>query len=493
METTAISTNETRTKRRHGLDLQNILLLISASAIVTVFMFSSKSADTTGLNPEPSSMRSISGMNPTKEDSNDVGEKSVNDVVTDALAFKNLLTTAQQSTLQLTYSTSLARKWSNLPCGSGCRNGLQLGTNLSSAQYQAAMKVISDALSAEGYTEFHDMNIAEAYLHANGGGNGYDSTLRWIAYLNTPSETGPWMLQFGGHHYAANIAFNNGHVIGATPFFMGLEPKTFTYQGTAYDPLGDEKTALATALSSLTSTQLSSAQLSTSFSDVVMSPGETNGGTATFPAIAMGQAISALSTSQKATIMDAIEKYIGDIDDATHAYMSALYESELNQSYISYHGSGTSGSVTSFLVAQGDYVRISGPHVWIEFSCQGGVVIQNQIHYHTIWRDRVHDYGVDLTGSSIDENGTTGIAENGRTIKLDVYPNPATDNVTAKLPTTVTNATVVVFDQAGRAVETLYNLSGVKLKIDTDNLAKGTYILKIADKSNTYTSKFSKQ
>lgn len=399
MQTSSYFTLERQAKPIPVFSLQNLLLVISAAAIAGIFVFGTYDSVNGGSEMEPST--AALPFVPSKG-KGQATEKSVSDIVQDAEAFYNLLTTSQQTTLLQTYTSTLARKWSNLPCGTGCRNGLQLGTNLTSEQFTAAMKVIEDALSAGGYTEFHDMNMAEAYLHANGGGSGYDSTLRWISFLNTPSETGPWMLQFGGHHYAANIAFNEGHVIGATPFFMGLEPKTFTYNSVAYDPLGDEKTALAEMLASLSSTQLSAAYLSSSFSDIVMCPGETNGGTSTFPSIALGQAVSSLSTSQQELIMTAIGKYTSDIDAATEAYMNALYESELSSTYVSYHGSGTAGSASSFLVAQGDYVRISGPHVWVEFSCQGGVVIQNQIHYHTIWRDRVHDYGVDLSGDAID-------------------------------------------------------------------------------------------
>ena len=36
-------------------------------------------------------------------------------------------------------------------------------------------------------------------------------------------------------------------------------------------------------------------------------------------------------------------------------------------------------------------VRIDGPHVWIEFACQGSD------HYHTIWRDRATDYGAEFS------------------------------------------------------------------------------------------------
>lgn len=421
-------------------------------------------------------------------------EKSVSDIVTDAQTFYNLLSSTQQTTLQLTYTTTLARKWSNLPCGTSCRNGLQLGTDLTADQYTAAMKVIEDALSSttnEGYDEFHQMNLAEAYLHANGGGTQYDSTLRWIAFLNTPSLTDPWMLQFGGHHYAANIAFNNGHVIGATPFFMGLEPKTFTYQSVAYDPLGGERDALSDALASLSSSQLTTALISSSFSDCVMIPGETNGGTSVFPSVATGQALSSLTSTQQDLVMAAIQLYTGDMDDATAAYMNALYESELSQTYISYHGSGTSGTASSFLVAQGDYARISGPHVWIEFSCQAGVVISGQIHYHTVWRDRVHDYGVDLTGDAIDD-ATSGLSENKASSKINIYPNPASEKITVELPVSVTNATVLVIDVQGKVVRTVSDFSGDKILLRTDDLSKGNYVLKISDKAHRYSGKFTK-
>jgi Protein of unknown function (DUF3500) len=31
--------------------------------------------------------------------------------------------------------------------------------------------------------------------------------------------------------------------------------------------------------------------------------------------------------------------------------------------------------------------------LWIEFSVQRGIIINSDIHYHTIWRDKLADYG----------------------------------------------------------------------------------------------------
>jgi hypothetical protein len=418
---------------------------------------------------------------------------SITNVVDKALVFKNMLTTAQQATLEQTYTATLARKWSNLPCGATCRNGIQFGT-LTSAQLSAALDVIKAALSSStdnGWDEFYANYLAEAYLHANGGGSGYDTTLRWICFLNTPSETGAWMLQFGGHHYAANISFNNGHLIGGTPYFQGLEPLSFTFNSTTYAPLTDERDTFAAMLASLSSAELTTAKLSASFSDCVMVPGETNGGTSTFPAYNMGVACSTLTTAQKNLVLAAIRNYVGDMEETEADAIMATYAAQIDTTYISWRGNGTAGSSSSFFTAQGDYVRISGPTVWIELSCQNGVVIPGQIHYHTVWRDRAHDYGVDLTGDPID--GTTAVTSVSKNSSLIVYPNPATGQLTITFGTNVANGTLSVVNAiTGQVMKVQSNINRSSLVMDISALATGNYILKMEDGSSAYVGKFTK-
>ncbi|MET0753317.1 MAG: DUF3500 domain-containing protein [Pyrinomonadaceae bacterium] len=323
---------------------------------------------------------------------------TVSNVVTKALAFKASLTTAQQATLEKTYTASLARKWSNLPCGSGCRNGIQFST-LTATQLQLALDVIQAAAGTtanEGSDEFNQIRAADGYLGANGGGSGYSSGIYFISFLNTPTTTGAWMLQYGGHHYAANIAYNGGHVVGATPLFYGVEPTSFTVNGTTYTPLSQEHDALANMLASLTTAQLATAKLSTTYSDVTMSPGETNGGNGTFPTTKVGIQVSALSDGQKLLVLEAMKPWVKDMDDTVASRLLSIYESELSGTYIAYTGNGTSGNPSSFLNANTNYARIDGPGVWIEFICQNGVVFSG-IHYHTIWRDHTRDYGADLS------------------------------------------------------------------------------------------------
>lgn len=469
-------------------NLVTLFAIISMSAmsafLVKTTNFSALSSNL--FNNTPQNAGAFIGTNKAK------APATVSTVVTAALAFKATLTTTQQATLEQTYTASLARKWSNLPCGSSCRNGIQFGA-LSTTQLTAALAVIEQALgtgSNQGYEEFEAIRVAEDYLYANGGGNGYTSSLRWISFLGTPSNTGSWMLQFGGHHYAANIAFNNGHVIGATPLFVALEPVTFTYGGTYYEPMEDERTAFRNMLASLSSTQFNSAKLSTTFSDCLMSPGETNGNSNSMPSTKQGLVCSGLSTTQQSLVIEAMRTYVEDLDATTAASLMSLYTSELSSTYIAFTGSATVGSASTFLSSNTNYVRIDGPHVWIEFICQTGVVFPSQIHYHSVWRDHVSDYGVDLSGSSIDNLSTNTV---NFTSKIKVYPNPATDILNVVNEGSFTNATFYITDLTGRTVLKKSSVSGNSENINLASLNDGTYIIKIEDGNKVATVKFIKK
>ncbi|MFT4062141.1 MAG: DUF3500 domain-containing protein [Edaphocola sp.] len=327
----------------------------------------------------------------------------VSDVVTAAQAFKNSLSSSQQDTLQHTYTTALGKKWSNLPCGSGCRNGIQLST-LSTTQLAAAKAVMQAALgtaSNAGYNVMNAILAADDYLNANGGGSGYSSGLYFISFLNSPSTTGAWMLQFGGHHMAFTISFNGGQVIGTTPEMLGVEPTSFTLNSTAYTPLANRRALLQTMLAGLSSTELASAKLTSTFSDCLMSPGESNSNTNTMPSTKEGLAVSTLTSPKQTLVMNAIKAWTADMDTATETALNTLYANGLSGTYIAWTGSGTAGDSSTFLNANTNYVRIDGPRVWIEFVCQSGVIFTSQIHYHSVWRDHVSDYGADLTSTSL--------------------------------------------------------------------------------------------
>ena len=308
-------------------------------------------------------------------------------VVCLAETFKATLTATQVATLQLSYSKADAVKWSNLPQAltQTKRVGLAL-SGLSATQLTAFKALLAAAMgssSNEGYAEALAILAADDYLSANGGGSTYGSGNYYVAFLGTPSTTGLWEFQYGGHHIAMSNTYNGGKLVGATPSFRAVEPfAPFSQNSVNYEPLGQERVALAAMLTGFSDAELTSAKLASTYSDILLGPGKDG----QFPTTRAGLKASSLSASKKALVLAAIKTYVNDIDDENAATILAKYTAELDETYIGYSG-------TTAMETKNDYVRIDGPNIWIEYSTQGGIVIRSANHPHSVWRDRSGDYG----------------------------------------------------------------------------------------------------
>jgi len=313
-----------------------------------------------------------------------------------ANAYISSLSTAQQTATVVSADSTHAAKWINLPATPGTggtqsqRNGVSYST-LSAAQKTAWNALVNAALAnGTGLTQFNQIRAADNYLGTLSGG--YSGDYQYVGIVGTPSTSGTWMLQVGGHHIAHNYYYSGTSLQTTTPYFIGVEPTSFTYSGTAYTPMVGQKNAVTAFLQSLTTSQLSSAKLSSSFSDVYLGPGMD--ARSNFPTGTSGRGMlaSSLTTAQQTLLKNVIAAWV--LGRTTDAYSyQTLYESELSSTYVAY--SGNSSAPTTVFTTQGDYLRVDGPHVWIELVCQNGIVISGQIHYHTIWRDRVTDYNAD--------------------------------------------------------------------------------------------------
>lgn len=307
-------------------------------------------------------------------------------VVCLAEAFKATLSSTQLSTMQLTYSKANAQKWSNLPAALSARIGIKLG-DLNTTQLAAFRNLMVAVLALnttnEGYDEMLGNLVADDYLSTVGGGSDYGAGNFYLSFLGTPSATGLWEILFTGHHYTQPYTFNSGQITGVTPAFRGVEPASaVTGGGRTYQPFEQERQVFATMLTGLSSTEQTTAKLSATFTDLVLGPGQD----AKFPSTKVGLQVGSLSADKQALVLNAIKLYVNDLDATTAATILAKYTSELASTYIAYSG-------TTSVATQNDYVRIDGPSVWIEFSYQGGVIIKNTPHPHSVWRDHTGDYG----------------------------------------------------------------------------------------------------
>ncbi len=196
-------------------------------------------------------------------------------------------------------------------------------------------------------------------------------------------------------------------------------------------PLETQRAAVCSLAVSLQAdtTLTTSAKLSGTFSDVVL--GVTNSGDGNFPFIGTtptyptgttgrGVKLSSMTTAQQATIkplMKAmIEAWVNTQASDVAASLLTDYESDtaLADTYVGYQvGAGSAdGSTTRCnfdatvnqettpINSQNSYLRIDGPRCWIEMVVQAAVAYKSNgfVHYHSLWRDRLADYGNEFGG-----------------------------------------------------------------------------------------------
>ena len=117
--------------------------------------------------------------------------------------------------------TEQKQRWSNFPPVAFQRAGLQWG-ELSEEQQNAWLAVMQAALSTEGYNRvLAEWAADDANAVETGQSDLFGKKYYYIALIGTPSETGPWMWQFGGHHLAVNATIAGGRV-STTPSFIGV-------------------------------------------------------------------------------------------------------------------------------------------------------------------------------------------------------------------------------------------------------------------------------
>ncbi len=308
-----------------------------------------------------------------------------------AQTFLATLSTSQSNSLIYARTLTNSEAWSNLPIPLATRNGLAI-SNFTTAQVSALLNVLTNAVGTNGSFNgawlVTQMRYADSILAQYNSG-GYGSNQYYIAFVGAPSTNSPWLLQFGGHHLAYNISFNTTN-LSATPFFNGVEPKVWTNSDSSiFSPLTNKFAAVVALRSTLTS----SALLSGTYSDIVFGANGT-GNHDNYPQAyptnnsTRGVCCTNLSSSQIAQVKAVIEAWVTNVSTAVSSQLLPIYESDLamSQTYVGYSGSDAT------MATAASYVRIDGPRVWIEFICQNGIVF-SAIHFHTIWRDKLSDYG----------------------------------------------------------------------------------------------------
>lgn len=339
-------------------------------------------------------------------------------IVSAANTFLGTLDQKQRQAVLFSFDDEEQRKrWSNFPISMVPRGGISL-KEMNSAQRTAAMALVASALSSRGFEKVQQImegdevnkltdkgpggggpppfarnggpppgpppGGASGFRPPFGNGNGlnFGRDLYYISILGKPSETTPWMLQFGGHHLAMNITIAGERGV-LTPTLTGAQPALYTSNGKTVRPLGEESDKALALLNALDEKQRKQAILSYELADLVLGPGQD--GKTIQPE---GLKASAMNERQRAMLLDVISEWSGIIhESAAEARMTEI-KAGLDDTWFAWSGPTTANPGHNITA----YYRIQGPNLVIEYAPQllGG---DPALHVHTMYRDPTNDYG----------------------------------------------------------------------------------------------------
>jgi hypothetical protein len=309
--------------------------------------------------------------------------------ITDAArAFLTSLSDGQRARALFPLESDAWRRWSNIHPFL-MRHGVSLD-EMSPAQREAALALVRESLSAQGFQTARDvMRLNELVLAITGSHAEYGEWLYWMSVMGTPSADGPWGWQIDGHHLIVNC-FVLGDQIVMTPMFLGSEPVAADegpYAGTRVFQ-AEEQGGLA-IMRALTPEQRRRATIGAEL------PGELF--TAAFrdnlELKYEGIRGDVLSSGQQRLLLDVLETYIGRIRPGHAAVRLDAVKRLFAETYFAWMGGADEDSVF--------YYRIHSPVILIEFDHQRGIAFDNDApsrhHIHTVVRTpNGNDYGRDL-------------------------------------------------------------------------------------------------
>jgi hypothetical protein len=304
-------------------------------------------------------------------------------MVSAANTFLSTLNEQQRQKVLFAFDDNKQRaRWSNLPVEIVPRGGVSLG-EMNASQRAAALALVSSALSRRGFEKVEEIMGGDQLLRTNDGNNPmFGKDLYYISILGKPSETNPWMLQFGGHHLALNITIAGERGV-LTPTLTGAQPALYTMDGKTVRPLGQESDKALALLNALDDSQKKQAILSYRLADLVLGPGQ-DGKTI----VPEGLKASSMNERQRAMLLDLISEWSGIIHESAAATRMAELKADINESWFAWSGPITATPGKNIAA----YYRIQGPHLVIEYAPQrlGG---DPSLHVHTMYRDPTNDYG----------------------------------------------------------------------------------------------------
>ena len=290
---------------------------------------------------------------------------------------------AQRSAALFPFDTAERYAWDYRP---GPRQGLSLG-DMTAPQRETALAIVAAAMSERGATEVRDIIALEPILGDLERQRGRDGIRRdperyWFAVFGAPAGGSPWSWRIGGHHVAIHSTVIGDRVVGAAPSFLGANPATVpTGPSVGHRAIDGEERLARVLLAGLTPAQREVAVVDPGAPPDIVSG---NGRRANLDEIPTGIRFDQLEGAQQADLERLIRHYLERSAPDVAAAAWQRVDGDLGSVTFAWAGPDTPG--------RGHYYAIRGSDLLIEYdNTQDGAN-----HIHSVWRDRVNDWGEDL-------------------------------------------------------------------------------------------------
>lgn len=309
-----------------------------------------------------------------------------------AKGFLGSLDSPQRSRAEFAQNNSERFRWHFVPMNDfqnkrSTRKGLPL-QDMTPTQRKAADALLASGTSADGFRWMQEIMDRESMLAELEPKNVWFRRPDWYFFsvYGTPGSQGRWGWRVDGHHLAANFTVQDGKLISASPFFLGLNPVTVKHGPRA----GERKTItecedVARSLYlALTPEQQKVAHLEEHVPEVA-------GMTARIPAglPTQGASVAKFTAEQRAILEKLIGHYLGRMPDAVAAQEKAKMQATgLDKAIFVYSGEPKPGSRHTYIVR--------APGFLIHYLNEQTDPQKNPAnHIHSIYRSTDNDFGGD--------------------------------------------------------------------------------------------------
>ena len=280
--------------------------------------------------------------------------------------------------LRLAFDDRAREDWHFIP---RTRPGMTLG-EMNDAQKTAARGLLRAALSSQGALKVEEIASLESVLRETENNPERDPLACTFTIYGDPGAASGWGWKVEGHHISLNFTCVDGRVASVTPAFLGSNPAEVKSGPRAgLSVLSIEEELGRRLLLALTTPQRAEAVIADKApADIITAPGR-----ALDSVPDAGLAYAKMTQEQKGMLDELLEEYTHTLrHDLAHAELDRIKDAGMDKVYFAWAGGSKTG--------EGHYYRISGPTFVIEFDNTQN----NANHIHTVWHDRIKDFGKDM-------------------------------------------------------------------------------------------------